>query len=91
MEIGACLPTEWATDSILFNSEADSTLKQRTPTSSARLISIVVFATPEKTHLSAVPPAASTRSNSPMETMSKPAPIFANIFNTAKLEFALTA
>jgi hypothetical protein len=26
-----------------------------------------------------------------METMSKPAPIFANIFNTAKLEFALTA
>ena len=48
-------------------------------TSSARLISIVVFATPEKTHLSAVPPAASTRSNSPMETMSKPAPIFANI------------
>ena len=61
------------------------------PTSNARRISVAVLPTPENTILLASPPAASTRSSSPPETISKPDPIFAKTFNTAKFEFAFTA
>ena len=76
---------------IWCNSATDSTLKQRMPTSNARIISARDFATPEKTTFDASPPAANTRSNSPCETISKPEPNFAITFNMPILELALTA
>ena len=74
-----------------LSSETDSTLKQRIPTSSARIISSRDFATPEKTTFDASPPAASTRSSSPCETISKPEPSFAMMFNTPIFEQDFTA
>src|SRR5690606_11451066 len=72
-------------------SASDSTLKQYTPTSSARCISAACLPTPENTTLCGSPPAAKTRSNSPRLTISKPAPKRASTFNTAKFEFDFTA
>ena len=70
---------------------ADSTLKQAMPSVSARSISVSVLPSPENTTLAGSPPAASTRSSSPPETMSKPAPSRASTLSTAMLELALTA
>jgi diaminopimelate decarboxylase len=50
LDLGGGVGIDYEGASILLSSEADSTLKQRTPTSSARSISITVFATPENTH-----------------------------------------
>ncbi|MDT4854506.1 hypothetical protein FQZ97_888120 [compost metagenome] len=66
-------------------------MKQCTPICSARRISSRLLPTPEKTILPGSPPAARTRSSSPRETMSKPAPRRASTFNTPRLELALTA
>ncbi len=49
------------------------------------------FATPENTMRRGSPPAISTRPSSPPETMSKPAPLRASRFSTARFEFAFTA
>ncbi|CSC76568.1 Uncharacterised protein [Vibrio cholerae] len=57
----------------------------------ARFISASVLPTPENTTLLGSPPAANTRSNSPTETISKPEPKRAKVFNTPKLELAFTA
>ncbi|VVN48507.1 hypothetical protein PS662_06117 [Pseudomonas fluorescens] len=90
-EIGARTPSSAATTCRRSSSSVDSTLKQCTPTSSARRMSSRVLPTPENTILSALPPAARTRSSSPRETMSKPAPRRARTFSTPRLELALTA
>jgi hypothetical protein len=66
-------------------------LKQKMPTSSASFISAAVLPTPEKTTFFGSAPAASTRCNSPPETMSNPAPRRAKMFRMARLELALTA
>jgi len=47
--------------------------------------------TPENTTLAASPPAASTRSSSPTETMSNPQPAWAKVCSTARFELALIA
>ena len=73
------------------SSLADSTLKQKMPASNALRISASVLPTPENTTLEASPPAAMTRANSPPETISKPAPNFANKLKIAKLGFDFTA
>jgi hypothetical protein len=83
---------ELASDFVeLFQLAGDSTLKQWMPASSAARISSRALPTPEKTILSALPPAASTRASSPPETMSKPAPRSAKSLRMARLEFALIA
>ena len=61
------------------------------PTVSARRISSVCLPTPEKTTRAGSPPAAKTRSNSPADTISKPAPKRAKTLSTPRLELALTA
>ena len=61
------------------------------PSSSALAISSGFLLTPENTTLDGSPPAATTRSSSPPETISNPAPSLASILSTAKLELAFTA
>ncbi len=73
------------------SSLADSTLKQRMPTSNAACISSAVLPTPENTTFLGSPPAANTRANSPPETISKPAPNCAKTLSTARFGLALTA
>ena len=54
-------------------------------------ISAPLLPTPENTVLAGAPPAASTRSSSPRETMSKPAPRRARTLSTPRLELAFIA
>ena len=70
IEMGATLFKSRAILSMSASSDADSTLKQRMPAVSANSISAADLPTPEKTTLPASPPAASTRCNSPPETIS---------------------
>ncbi len=74
MLTGATLPAALATSLSTSSSASLSTLKQPMPTSSARRISTRVLPTPEKMMSRPAPPAASTRSSSPPDTMSKPQP-----------------
>ena len=83
-------PASPATSFKRCNSGIDSTLKQRMSCDSARRISSRPLPTPEKMTFRGSPPAAMTRSNSPPETMSKPEPSAARVFNTARLEFDFT-
>ena len=80
-----------ATMEIRASSGALSTLRTRTPASSANAISSSVLPTPEKTTLRGSPPARSTRKSSPPETMSKPEPSRAKRLSTARFELAFTA
>ena len=68
-------PLSAATSDSVCSSASLSTLKHRTPASSARRISCALSCRRRRTRpWSASPPAASTRSSSPPETMSKPQP-----------------
>jgi hypothetical protein len=73
------------------SSSSLSTLKRRTPAWSAAFISSSVFPTPEKTTVAGSAPTASTRRNSPSETMSKPVPSWRARRRRARFPFALTA
>ena len=61
------------------------------PASKAVRISARVLPTPEKITWDGSPPAASTRSNSPPDTMSKPQPAWANTCSTASELLAFMA
>ncbi|MMZ68879.1 hypothetical protein D1872_316250 [compost metagenome] len=61
------------------------------PTFNEVSISASVLPKPEKTTLDASPPAFKTRASSPPDTISKPAPSFANTLRTAKFELDFTA
>ena len=89
--MGARLPAAAATASSRSSSSSDSTLKHRMPASSASRISASRLPTPENTILRGSPPAASTRANSPPDTMSKPLPSRAKSERIARLELALSA
>ena len=71
---GACTPLLRAIRSMQASSASLSTLKLKTPWSSAYSISSCDLPTPAKVHFRGSPPAASTRKSSPPETMSNPAP-----------------
>ncbi len=90
-DTGATRPRPAATVFNTSNSAADSRLKQWMPSSRARAISPGFLLTPENTIFDGAPPAATTRSSSPPETMSKPAPSLASTLSTARLELAFTA
>ena len=91
IEIGALHAIFSATAASNRSSGSDSTLKHLIPASRARCISLAVLPTPENTTLPASPPAAMTRSNSPTDTTSKPAPKVASVRRIAKFELAFTA
>jgi hypothetical protein len=88
---GARAPSSTATALSTSSSGSLSTLKQWMPSSSARRISRRVLPTPEKMMSAGCAPAASTRSSSPPETMSKPQPARENTCRTASEELALRA
>ena len=90
-DTGARFPAARASDASRSSSCADSTLKHPTPASSAAAISASRLPTPEKTMRPAGTPAASTRSSSPPDTMSNPAPSRPSTSMTARFELALTA
>ena len=85
------MPKLPATSFSLVSSGIDSKLKHFTPACNAAIISALLFPTPEKTILSADPPAAKTRANSPALTISNPDPNFAKTFKIAKLLLAFMA
>ena len=87
----AVAPASTAADDSISSSRSLSTLKHITPTSSARNISARDLPTPENTTFAGSTPAASTRSSSPPDTMSKPQPALRNTCSTARLEFAFIA
>ncbi len=89
--IGAKVFRRLASASILNNSDVDSTLKQPMWANKADLISSQVLPTPENTVFFASPPAKRTRSNSPPDTMSKPAPHCAKSAKIVRLALAFTA
>ena len=90
-DTGARPPAAAAIAASRSSSRNDSTLKQPTPASSAAAISASRLPTPEKTMRSAGTCTARTRSISPTDTMSNPAPSRASTSMTARFEFALTA
>ena len=90
-DTGAITPKCAASLLILSSSSMTSTLKQRIPIFKAAKISSSRLPTPENTIFLASPPAASTRSNSPKETISKPEPNRAKTLSRAIFEFAFTA
>ena len=88
---GATRPTSAATRASRSSSETDSTLNERIPASRPARISASDLPTPENTTPDGSPPAASTRSSSPPETMSNPEPSRARASSTARFELAFTA
>ena len=91
MAMATVAPFDDAISEMRSSSGSDSTLKQRMPVSMASAISRAVLATPEKTILSGVAPAASARRSSPSETTSSPAPSWTKVRITDWLEFAFMA
>ncbi len=88
---GARAPAAAAVAARSRSSDSDSTLKQWMPAASAARISSAVLPTPENTTCPGSPPAAITRASSPPDTMSKPPPIRAKRFSTARFELAFIA
>ena len=80
----------FAIEDKVYNSSKDSTLNCSILFSKAKAISSLLLPTPEYTILLLGIPASNAFFNSPIETISAPAPHLAKVFSIERLEFAFT-